>query len=72
MSYVSLEKLLKKKNASLYKTVLTAASRANELTQGAQPLVSTSSKKVSIIALQEIAGGKIRYEETKSKKKSAE
>jgi DNA-directed RNA polymerase omega subunit len=72
MSYVPLEQLLKKKNASLFKLVLTAAARANELTQGAQQLAASSSKKVSIIALQEIASGKVRYEESKSKgKKSA-
>ncbi len=73
MSYVPLEKSIKKKDAGLYKLVLTAAARANELTQGAQPLVSSSSKKVSIIALEEIAGGKVRYEEIKPKgKKSLE
>ena len=73
MSYIPLEKLLKKKKASLYKLVLTAAARANELTQGAQPLIQTVSKKVSIAALEEIAAGKVNYEETKPKgKKSSE
>ena len=73
MSYIPLEKLLKKKDASLFKTVLTAAARANELTQGAQPLTQAHSKKVSVIALEEIAAGKVRYEESKPKgKKSAE
>jgi len=73
VSYVPLEKMLKKKDASLYKLVLTAAARANELTQGSLPLVPTSSKKVSIVALEEIAGGKVRYEEIKPKgKKSLE
>ncbi len=73
MSYVPLEKLVKKDQTSIFKLVLTAASRANELAQGAQPLVKTSSKKVSTIALEEIAAGKVRYEETKIKgsKKSA-
>jgi DNA-directed RNA polymerase subunit K/omega len=53
--------------------VLTSAARANELTQGSLPLVPTSSKKVSIVALEEIAGGKVRYEEIKPKgKKSLE
>ena len=73
MPYVSLEKLLKKKETGLYKTVLTAAARANELTQGAQPLVQSTSKKVSVIALEEIAAGKVHYEETKARsKKSSE
>ncbi len=71
MTYVSLEKSLKKSDASLYKIVLTAAARANELAQGAQPLVKTQSKKVSTIALEEIAAGKVRYEETKPKNKKA-
>ncbi len=69
MAYISVEKLLKKENPSLYKLVLTAATRANELTQGATPLVETTSKKVSTVALEEIAGGKVWYEiEKKSKK----
>lgn len=70
MAYISHEKLLKNKDASLYKTVLVAAARANELAQGAQPLVKTHSKKVSTIALEELAAGKVRYE-GKSKKKSS-
>ena len=68
MAYVPLEKLLKK-DTSLYKLILTAAARANELAQGAQPLVSTASKKVSTIALEEIASGKISYKERKSASK---
>jgi len=72
MSYVPLEKLIKGKNNSLYKLVLTAAARANELTEGAQPFVKPESKKVSVVALEEIAAGKIRYEEIKAKSKKAE
>jgi DNA-directed RNA polymerase subunit omega len=71
MSYISLEKLVKKPDASIFKLTLIAAARANELAQGAQPLVKTSSKKVSTVALEEIAAGKVRYEEAKGKKKSA-
>jgi DNA-directed RNA polymerase subunit omega len=67
MPYVALENLIKKPRPSLYKLVLAAASRANELAQGAQPLVETHSKKVSTIALEEIGSGKVNYEETKSK-----
>ena len=65
MSYVPLEKILKK-DTSLYKLILTAAARANELAQGAQPLVSTTSKKVSTIVLEEIASGKVIYRDRKS------
>ncbi|MCM8775330.1 MAG: DNA-directed RNA polymerase subunit omega [Candidatus Omnitrophica bacterium] len=72
-SYIPLEKLLKKQNTSLYKLVLTAAARANELIQGAQPLVASQCKKATTIALEEIADGKVRYEENKPKgKKSSE
>ena len=71
MSYVPLEKLIKTKDTSRFKLVLTAAARANELAQGAQPLVKSESKKVSTIALEEIAEGKVRYEETKPKSKKA-
>ena len=69
MPYVPLEKLISDKTPSFYKLVLTAAARANELSQGAQPLVKSESKKAAVIALQEIAAGKVRYEEKKSKGK---
>ena len=69
MSYISLEKFYKKPDASVFKLVLTAAGRANELAQGAQPLVKTPSKKVTTVALEEIAAGVVRYElKVKSKK----
>ena len=72
MSYVPLEKLLNRENGSLYKLVLTAAARANELAQGAQPLVKSVSNKVSGVSLEEIASGKVRYEEAKAKGKKSE
>lgn len=61
MAYVPIEKLIHK-DESLFKLILASAARANELAQGAQPLVQTSSKKVSTVALEEIASGKVRYE----------
>ena len=64
------EDLLKTTN-SLYKLVLVAAQRANELAKGTPPLVVTKSKKVAVQALEEISKGKVRYEEgrdTKAKK----
>ena len=64
MAYIPMEKLLRK-DTSLFKLILTAAARANELAQGAQPLIQTSSKKVSTVALEEIAAGKVRYKEIK-------
>lgn len=69
MSYVPLEKMLKAHEISLYKTVLIAAARANELAQGAQPLVRSESKKASTIAMEELAAGKVRYEESKTRPK---
>lgn len=71
MSYISLEKVLMQPEASIFKLTLTAAARANELVQGAQPLVKSSTKKVSTIALMEIAAGKVRYEEVKPKGKKS-
>ena len=72
MTYIPREQLISKDKTSLYRLVLAAAARANELAQGAQPLVKTDSKKVSTIAMQEIAAGKVGYEEIKGKgKKSA-
>jgi len=74
MGYIALEKMIKGAKSSLYRIALTAASRANELAQGAKPLVKTSSKKISTIALEEVAAGKVSYEEGKAKdaKESAE
>ena len=71
MAYIPLEKILPQggKEISLYKTVLIAAARANELAQGAQPLIKTESKKVSTIALLEMAAKKVKYVETKGKGK---
>ena len=70
MPYVPLQKLINEKSTSLYKLVLLAAARANELAQGAQPLVKTESKKVSTIALQEISEGMVHYEEHAKGKKA--
>lgn len=69
MSYIPLEKLIHKKDTSIFKLVLAAAARANELAQGAQPLIKSESKKVSTIALEEIAAGKVYYGESKTKSK---
>lgn len=69
MAYIALEKVLSAKNQSLYKSVLTAAARANELAQGAQPLIKTDAKKVSTIALNEMVAKKVSYVEIKAKSK---
>ena len=59
MSYVSLEQL-SKGSSSYYKLVLLAADRANQILHGDHPLIETSSKKHTTIALSEIAAGKVR------------
>lgn len=64
---VPLEELVKN-ISSHYKLVLAAAQRANELARGIPPLIVTKSKKVPIVALEEIAKGKIHIEETKETK----
>ena len=71
MSYIPLKKLISDTQSSVYKLVLTAAVRANELAQGAQPLVASKSTKVATIALEEIAAGKVHYEEIKPKGKKS-
>jgi len=73
MTYVPLEKLLAKKDASVFKTALLAAQRANELACGAQPLTQASTTKVSTIALEEIAHNRVWYvEEPVAKGKDSE
>ncbi len=64
---VPLEDLLKNMT-SHYKLVLVAAQRANELAKDAPSLVVTKTKKPAMVALEEIAKGKVRYEETKDPK----
>jgi DNA-directed RNA polymerase subunit omega len=72
MAYIPIERLIAyAERPSLYKLVLIAATRANQLSQGAQPLIKSESKKVASIALEEIAAGKIRYEEIKTKGKKS-
>ena len=72
MTYVPLEKLLAKKNSSVFKTTLLAAQRANELASGAQPLTQASTTKVSTIALEEIAHNRVWYVEESAKGKASE
>ena len=61
MSYTPIEKLLEK-ITSKYKLVTIAARRALELNDGAPRLVEAASKtKPALVALQEIAAGKITY-----------
>ena len=63
---VALEELMKQSN-SLFGLVICAAARANELASGEQPLIQTKAKKISTIALEEIAKGKVHFEAGKAK-----
>ena len=67
--FVPREKLLEKIN-SVYKLVIIASRRALELSEGAPRLVEMDSKKKpALVALQEIAQGKISFKIKESKKK---
>jgi DNA-directed RNA polymerase subunit omega len=58
-----------KKVDSKYALVVAAAKRARMLTEGANPLVekgNNESLKPVSVALEEIAGGKVLFESTKS------
>ena len=65
MSYVPVQDLLSKTN-SIYKLVVLASRRAVELNAGAPRLVETDGEKVSSIALQEIAEGKVKMKRGKA------
>ncbi len=60
MTHASFEDLLNKTD-SIYKLTVLAAKRASELNAGAQKLIETRDKDSVIIALEEIAEGKISY-----------
>ena len=60
MAQVPIEELLKR-CGSVYRLVLLSAKRAKELAEGSTPLIETSQKKVTSIALEEILQGKVLY-----------
>ena len=60
MSYMPREKIFNNRD-SIYKVTLLAARRAIELSNGAQKLVESESKKFSTIALEELSQGKVKY-----------
>jgi len=69
MDYVSIEQMLDKSDNSIYKLVILASKRALELAEGQPKLVEVSlSSKPSVVALREIAAGKVRYQKTKPEK----
>jgi len=64
MSYVPVQDLLAKTD-SIYKLVVLASKRAVELNAGAPRLVEVDGEKISSIALEEIAQGKVKLERPK-------
>ncbi len=68
---VPFERLLEKAGPSKYKLVILAARRALELSEGSPRLVDADQKtKPSIVALREIADGKVFYKIKKQVKES--
>ena len=66
---IPMEKLLEK-GGSVYKLVIVAAKRALELSEGSPKLVTgNSNEKPALVALREIAEGKIGIRSKKSKGK---
>jgi DNA-directed RNA polymerase omega subunit len=64
---IPMEKLLEKAG-SVYKIVIVAAKRALELSEGSPSLVPAGAKeKPALVALREIAEGKIRIKKSKAK-----
>ena len=60
MGPVSIEDLLNR-CGSVYKLVILSAQRAKAVAEGAKPLVQTSSKKATSIALEEVLHGRVLY-----------
>lgn len=65
MIYPSIDRLITRGD-SKYTLVITAAKRARQLNEGANPLIETNLSKDVSVALEELARGKIAYERTKT------
>ena len=71
MADLPIEDLLPRANYSIYKLVSMASARALELSDGKRCLVDNpSSEKLTTMALEEIAQGKIESKETADLRKS--
>ena len=60
MAQLPIEELLKR-CGSIYKLVILAAKRAKEVAEGSPPLIETTQRKVTSVALEEILQGKVLY-----------
>jgi DNA-directed RNA polymerase subunit omega len=47
---------------SMYRFIIVAAKRARQLQGGARPALPTSSKKATVIAIEEVRRGLVKYE----------
>jgi DNA-directed RNA polymerase subunit omega len=47
---------------SMYRFIIVAAKRARQLQGGARPALPTSSKKATVIAVEEVRRGLVKYE----------
>jgi len=47
---------------SMYRFIIVAAKRARQLQAGARPALPTSSKKATVIAVEEVRRGLVKYE----------
>lgn len=50
--------------ASIYRFIIVAAKRARQLQNGARPSLPTTSKKPTVIAVEEVRRGLVKYELT--------
>ena len=50
--------------SSTYRFIIVAAKRARQLQGGARPVLPTSSKKPTVIAMEEVRRGLVKYELT--------
>ena len=50
--------------ASVYRFIIVAARRARQLQNGARSLLTTTSKKRTVIAMEEVRRGLVPYEDT--------
>ena len=53
--------------ASTYRFIIVAAKRARQLQGGARPFLPTTSKKPTVIAMEEVRRGLVKYDDTDSR-----
>ena len=70
MNYVPLEKCLDNSGGSIYKLAVMVAKRAQELAEGAKPLIDEGLESRPIhMALREVVEGQLRVEQNKGVKR---